>query len=121
MKRFLVLFIAMAVAGSAIAGNIDKTKEVKTQKPKKEYRYGKRGYFGNASFTFSDFGAFLDGEGWLIDKPHYGLDSTATRSIHISTWVSVLVPTSSRATTRRSSLYLCLSMAICATTFWIAE
>lgn len=74
MKRFLVLFIAMAVAGSAIAGNIDKTKEVKTQKPKKEYRYGKRGYFGNASFTFSDFGAFLDGEGWLIDKPHYGLD-----------------------------------------------
>ncbi len=74
MKRFLVLFIAMAVAGSAIAGDIDKTKEVKTQKPKKEYRYGKRGYFGNASFTFSDFGAFLDGEGWLIDKPHYGLD-----------------------------------------------
>ena len=74
MKRFLVLFIAMVVAGSAIAGNIDKTKEVKTQKPKKEYRYGKRGYFGNASFTFSDFGAFLDGEGWLIDKPHYGLD-----------------------------------------------
>ena len=72
MKRFLVLFIAMVVAGSAIAGNIDKTKEVKTQKPKKEYRYGKRGYFGNASFTFSDFGAF--GEGWLIDKPHYGLD-----------------------------------------------
>lgn len=64
----------MAVAGSAIAGDIDKTKEVKTQKPKKEYRYGKRGYFGNASFTFSDFGAFLDGEGWLIDKPHYGLD-----------------------------------------------
>ena len=64
----------MVVAGSAIAGNIDKTKEVKTQKPKKEYRYGKRGYFGNASFTFSDFGAFLDGEGWLIDKPHYGLD-----------------------------------------------
>lgn len=64
----------MAVAGSAIAGDIDKTKEVKTQKPKKEYRYGKRGYFGNASFTFSDFGVFLDGEGWLIDKPHYGLD-----------------------------------------------
>ena len=75
MKRFSTLLIALAVAISANASSFEVSSSEKgSVKPKKEYKYGKKGYFGNASFTFSDFGAFLDGEGWLIDKPHYGVD-----------------------------------------------
>lgn len=75
MKRFLTLLIALAVAISANANSFEVSSSEKgSVKPKKEYKYGKKGYFGNASFTFSDFGAFLDDEGWLIDKPHYGVD-----------------------------------------------
>ena len=74
MKRFLTILIALAVFVSANANNLGANCENGTVKQKKAYRYGKKGYFGNASFTFTDFGAFLDGEGWLIDKPHYGVD-----------------------------------------------
>ncbi len=74
MKRFLTLFIALVVATSANANSLEMSEKKSSERPKREYRYGKKGYFGNASFTFTDFGAFLDGEGWLIDKPHYGVD-----------------------------------------------
>ncbi|MBQ9963386.1 MAG: hypothetical protein IJO90_08460, partial [Alistipes sp.] len=66
MKRFLTLSIALAVAISAHASSFEVSSSEKgAVKPKKEYRYGKKGYFGNASFTFTDFSAFLDDEGWL--------------------------------------------------------
>ena len=73
MRRFFILIVAIICASSAMAFNKDSTKP-NNNAPKyaKEYRFGKRGYFGTATLGFSHFG--IKGEGWLIDKPHYGVD-----------------------------------------------
>lgn len=73
MRRFLILIVAIICASSAMAFNKDITKP-NNNAPKyaKEYRFGKRGYFGTATLGFSHFD--LNGEGWIIDKPHYGVD-----------------------------------------------
>lgn len=76
---FIVLILSLLGSATAQQSGLDLTESskrevLKQHKANKNYRYGKKGYFGNASFTFTDFGAFLDDEGWLIDKPHYGVD-----------------------------------------------
>lgn len=78
MKRcaiFMIFMLSIIGVSSAQQSNIDNLKASGSKAQKmRDYKFGKRGYFGNASFTFTDFSAFLDDEGWLIDKPHYGVD-----------------------------------------------
>lgn len=73
MKRLVTLILIIVFTTSAMAHNIEVAKS-NNNAPKyaKEYRFGKRGYFGTATLGFSHFG--INGEGWVIDKPHYGVD-----------------------------------------------